>query len=805
MSIDKFVEYLHSEWLYTLADLQLGKYYFNLIRSKFASNSNILFAQLSSLAYADDGIWQNLKIPSRLKLELKKYLLRTDNGRSSYDEDISLGQSISPRISFHMYDSVSHVSMDNDYDSDYSERVPKYIQSREPVKPENSVTYIPYEPEESDTVAEEVSYEPEESENVVEEASPPVTCDTWVKCFSDEHKYYYYYNKNTQESQWECPDDSKVYLMYEDIMSIYDNNEVESESAYRYEAAAAYEGDYYDGSEFQEYGNDEHKQHCEPDLFSEEVAGDKAEDFSYGIADENGHQGAIDENEQYGRKKKPQVFHFKDLSPEDGKKFLKPLQKRGKTIFAESPSSIMSSIIDQDSPKSKLYRKNSGLSSCHESLEEKESFGIAEENDDDDDDQEVPFYVSPVRRSAASEISDDTESDSSEYFVVSEVHSSPSKRSVTQCDSNSKPKVRVPLLAIQVDAPMISREEFMSTVDDSYSVSLRDLAMGSMSGSPAQRDLRTRGVTSPPTPPQNPPPTTEVIAIENKSSSAVDHHHPDESKNPAKKLKKTTSAAKKMFKFMNSIVGSKSSTNIHAPATTASEKPSNLKMGSQFSQTLQRTEKASSNTAEDGAVPLPSKSTEFQYEEVYPQSRDDLLQNKSIAGVNTSARRGSIGSAANFMDSGRTTLDSQRTLQIDSQQSSKANPVGTVKHGAISIDIVLDGGVSGSVASSASTDRQSDGSYSSPSGLTPSSSAKEKLITNAKTFFQEMKSMGFTELECTKALESSDSNVKQASLWLLQEAAKNETESQGQVSNDAWRKKRSKFKKNMSKFFPLEV
>jgi len=47
-------------------------------------------------------------------------------------------------------------------------------------------------------------------------------------------------------------------------------------------------------------------------------------------------------------------------------------------------------------------------------------------------------------------------------------------------------------------------------------------------------------------------------------------------------------------------------------------------------------------------------------------------------------------------------------------------------------------------------------------------------------------------LEFTKELQTSDSNIKQASIWLLQEADKNETES---IPNDAWRKKRSKFKK----------
>ena len=62
----------------------------------------------------------------------------------------------------------------------------------------------------------------------------------------------------------------------------------------------------------------------------------------------------------------------------------------------------------------------------------------------------------------------------------------------------------------------------------------------------------------------------------------------------------------------------------------------------------------------------------------------------------------------------------------------------------------------------------------------------------------EMESMGFTELEFTKELQTSDSNIKQASIWLLQEADKNETESQGQIPNDAWGKKRSKYKKYMS-------
>ena len=58
----------------------------------------------------------------------------------------------------------------------------------------------------------------------------------------------------------------------------------------------------------------------------------------------------------------------------------------------------------------------------------------------------------------------------------------------------------------------------------------------------------------------------------------------------------------------------------------------------------------------------------------------------------------------------------------------------------------------------------------------------------------EMESMGFTELKFTKELQTSDSNIKKASIWLLQEADKNETESQGLIPNDAWRKKRSKLK-----------
>ena len=60
-----------------------------------------------------------------------------------------------------------------------------------------------------------------------------------------------------------------------------------------------------------------------------------------------------------------------------------------------------------------------------------------------------------------------------------------------------------------------------------------------------------------------------------------------------------------------------------------------------------------------------------------------------------------------------------------------------------------------------------------------------------------MEFMGFKQLEFTKELQASDSNIKQASICLLQEADKNETESQGQIPNDAWRKKRSKYKKYM--------
>ena len=43
----------------------------------------------------------------------------------------------------------------------------------------------------------------------------------------------------------------------------------------------------------------------------------------------------------------------------------------------------------------------------------------------------------------------------------------------------------------------------------------------------------------------------------------------------------------------------------------------------------------------------------------------------------------------------------------------------------------------------------------------------------------EMESKGFIELEFTKELQTNDSNIKPASIWLLQEADKNKTESQG--------------------------
>ena len=68
-----------------------------------------------------------------------------------------------------------------------------------------------------------------------------------------------------------------------------------------------------------------------------------------------------------------------------------------------------------------------------------------------------------------------------------------------------------------------------------------------------------------------------------------------------------------------------------------------------------------------------------------------------------------------------------------------------------------------------------------------------------------MESMGFTELEFADELQTSDSNIKQASIWLPQEADKNETESQGQIPNDAGRKKRSKYKKYMSNICPFKV
>ena len=73
-SLDILVEYLQSEWLCTFADLQLGK---NISLCKYQTLRLLLFVS----AYHDDIVWKNLKIPSRLKLELKKYILSSNCGQ----------------------------------------------------------------------------------------------------------------------------------------------------------------------------------------------------------------------------------------------------------------------------------------------------------------------------------------------------------------------------------------------------------------------------------------------------------------------------------------------------------------------------------------------------------------------------------------------------------------------------------------------------------------------------------------------------------------------------------------------------
>lgn len=56
--------------------------------------------------------------------------------------------------------------------------------------------------------------DPLRTEDCTEIENVGLKINNWVKCFSPDHGYYYFYNTKTFESQWECPDENLAYEVY---------------------------------------------------------------------------------------------------------------------------------------------------------------------------------------------------------------------------------------------------------------------------------------------------------------------------------------------------------------------------------------------------------------------------------------------------------------------------------------------------------------------------------------------------------------------------------------------------------------
>ena len=125
--------------------------------------------QFLLLAYNDDILWKNLKIPSRLKLELKTYFLSSNYGpdRGGVCDDTA---------------SIFNIVSDDTVEIVYQIG--------------NQIFDIDKGPTLSSLSTKTVSISTEKEEKTV-----------WMKCYSHVHNHSYYYNSITHESLWECPDE----------------------------------------------------------------------------------------------------------------------------------------------------------------------------------------------------------------------------------------------------------------------------------------------------------------------------------------------------------------------------------------------------------------------------------------------------------------------------------------------------------------------------------------------------------------------------------------------------------------------
>lgn len=722
--------------------------------------------------------------------------------------------------------------------------------------------YIPYEPEDDG--------EEEEVETEIVQAEAPVTCSIWVKCFSEEHNYYYYYNNNTQETQWECPDESKIYIVYEGETTTKGDGSWQEQKGDENE-------NFFNQSESEPYYDNLNEYYSEvnqPEEASQEVDRETIT---------------------------PAVFHFQDIPSSDERMFSKPLQKGGKTIFADSPLSNLSTVLDHESVHSAPYGRDSLVSShFDDDLEEKADHyyhrhndeGIDRERDRDSrraqDKGQGPgqgphsFYVSPPKTSLGRmDDGDETESDSSDYFVVSEVNTSPVKRpsaaaagpgsgsgSGPGSGGNSASRARVPPLAIRTDVPMISREEFMSSLEDSYSINLRDLALGSEDSQDSQTAQQKRlgppRRQSPHILAQIGPPSVNKQRLSvkdnnssNSNSSTGNVTASASAPAPAGETKKSkkSSTTKKVLKFVNAFVGN------------SKPKPT----GSEFSQTLKRIEQesdrhrppplsqpqegsgSSSSSSNGGATPLTDRddshlqsggSAEVFFDEVYPQCSDEYQQSKSIYGVNmSSGRRGSAASSSSIniipppetdgslsaVNSGRTTLDSDRSaalphpyshpnllvqssMVVSKSRSEDSGSRSTARLSAVEIDWSDKISRSKSRSSQSSELHCSSGDSVRTSTANSSGSNSEASSplgpTDVEAFLRNMASLGFDETECMRALDRCDNHIMRATAVLLEETDQMDKNDPSldrfAAAHEEVKSKRTKLKKSLFKFLPID-
>ena len=199
---DSYLQYLNSEWFYSVSDLQM--------------------------AASDAVIWGNLKLPARLKLEIRKRLpSELMQTFAEEEEDIPVvkkptedtprrnkKQAEAKREQRERREGLYERDRERERQREQEDHREQELHYQLQQQQQQQQQHQQHQHQQQHQRIEQQRKFQEEEEPLEDNDAYTPKDEVWIKCYSEPDQDYYYYNSLTYDSQWDCPDHNRSYDTY---------------------------------------------------------------------------------------------------------------------------------------------------------------------------------------------------------------------------------------------------------------------------------------------------------------------------------------------------------------------------------------------------------------------------------------------------------------------------------------------------------------------------------------------------------------------------------------------------------------